>query len=139
MSRSGYGDGSNYDDHCEIRYHAYRQAVSCAIEGKRGQAFLRELKVALNTLPTQELIAGDFECEGSYCALGAIAKARGLDLAGLDAEDANKVGRAFGIAESMAREITYVNDEDGGCNETPSRRWIRVNKWVLANIKGAQQ
>jgi hypothetical protein len=46
MSRSGYSD-----DHSEWDLIRWRGAVASAIRGKRGQAFLRELLVALDAMP----------------------------------------------------------------------------------------
>jgi hypothetical protein len=47
---------------------------------------------------------------------------------------------AIGIAEAMAREIVYENDEGGpfwaigGREETPEERWSRMRKWVIRNL-----
>jgi hypothetical protein len=84
MSRSGYNDDYDLDPWQGIRW---RGAVASAIRGRRGQAFLRELLVALDALPEHKLIANELEKDGAVCALGAVGKARGLALAGLHPDD----------------------------------------------------
>lgn len=48
--------------------------------------------------------------------------------------DAEILVPIFNIADSMAREITYVNDETGPSGETPEQRYERVLAWVRENI-----
>lgn len=48
MSRSGYTD--DYGDDDPLAHGRWRQAVKRSIEGKRGQALLRELLEALNVM-----------------------------------------------------------------------------------------
>src|SRR5437868_4429286 len=103
MSRSGYSD--DCDGWAAIRW---RGAVAAATKGARGQALLREMMAALDAMPVKELVAHELEAEGSYCALGVVGKARGLDMAKLDPEDRDQVAEAFGIAPALAAEIVYV-------------------------------
>lgn len=131
MGRSGYSDDIEND----WSLICYRGAVKSAIRGKRGQGFLRELLAALDALPEKRLIAGDLEKDGAVCALGAIGRARGIDMSAIDPEDTETVAGAFDIAESMAREIVFENDDDFGYHpETPEERYARVRKWVEANL-----
>src|SRR6185295_11408998 len=82
LSRSGYSDdGERWD---LIRY---RGAVASAIRGARGQTFLKEILAALDAMPEKKLIANELEEDGQVCALGALGKARGLDMAGIDPEN----------------------------------------------------
>ena len=105
MSRSGYSDDCDSDGNSG---NLYRGAVDSAIHGRRGQAFLKEMLAALDALPEPKLIAGELvERDGSVCAMGAVAKARGLDMKGLNPENAKRVGLTFGIAEAMARENCF--------------------------------
>lgn len=131
MSRSGYTD-----DMCnEWALIRYRGAVKSALRGKRGQAFIRELIAALDTLPEKRLIADELqESDGAVCAIGAVGAARGVDMSRLDPEDAHSVGRVFGIAESMAREIVWENDEGRWFTETPEARFSRMRAWAVANL-----
>ena len=48
MTRSGYDDCGDYSDWEIIQF---RGAVASAIRGKRGQAFLKNMLVALDELP----------------------------------------------------------------------------------------
>lgn len=134
MSRSGYyefdDDNSNWDS---IRWSG---AVKSAIRGKRGQDFLKALLEALDAMPVKELIAGELEKDGQVCALGALGKARGLDMSGLDPEDAGPVADTFGISKALAREIVFVNDDDFGFQSMESsKRFEAMRKWVVENIK----
>ena len=55
----------------------------------------------------------------------------------IDPEDPPQVAAAFDIAECLAQEIVYKNDEDGYYGETPEQRWIRMRAWVVKQIKVA--
>lgn len=159
MSRSGYSDDFDCDQWAHI---CYRGAVKSALKGKRGQAFLRETLAALDAMPVKELAPDSLVNEaGQYCTLGAVGAARGIDMTNIDAEDAEQVAKAFGIAEVMAREIVYYNDEaersiwterhgppkslfwnDLGhdCRDaTPAERWARMRKWVADHIYAAPE
>lgn len=144
MSRSGYTDDGDYD--YEISWINWRGAVKSAIRGKRGQAFLYEMLHAMAALPTRRLISdelatpdlltcshwGLFETE-SVCAIGAVGKARGIDMSNIDPEDYHTVAGKFGIAEALAQEIVYLNDE-AGWKETPEQRFERMRKWIENNL-----
>lgn len=83
MSRSGYTD-----DDCDNTLNLYRGTVQRAIRGKRGQAFLRELAAAMDSMPVKELIANELVApNGQVCAIGAVCQARGLDVSKLDYND----------------------------------------------------
>ena len=128
MSRSGYGDC-----HDQWTLICWRGAVASAIRGRRGQALLRDMLAALDALPAPRLIEGYLEREGPYggvCALGAVGRARGMDMHEIEPADREQVAACFGIAEALAAEIAYVNDEDRFGAETPEQRWVRVRKWV---------
>ncbi len=72
--------------------------------------------------------------EGDVCALGALGKARGMDMSNLDPEDPDTVAGAFDVASPLVREIVYMNDECSGHSETPERRWARMRAWVASQI-----
>jgi hypothetical protein len=72
--------------------------------------------------------------EGDVCALGAIGRVRGLDMSGLDPEDPEGVAVAFDVAEPLAREIVFMNDEGTCSAETPEERWKRMREWVSSQI-----
>jgi hypothetical protein len=131
MSRSGYSDDGDFNDWQMIMY---RGAVKSAFKGKRGQAFLREMLTALDALPQPMLIAGDLERNGAVCAIGAVGKARGIDMTDIDPDDAETIADKFGVAICMAREIVYDNDE-WSRHESPIARWVRMRRWVKAQIR----
>lgn len=135
MSRSGYSDGCDRDG---INY-LYRGVVASAARGRRGQAFLRDLIEALDALPEKRLISGELIQDGEVCAIGALGVKRGVDMSVLDPEDASTVGLVFNIAEQLAREVVWENDEAGPYHgETPKQRWIRMRSWAEALIKTAK-
>lgn len=145
MSRAGY-----IDDYCDDQWSMimWRGAVASALRGKRGQLFLMETLTALEELPVKRLVANElveadyvacshwglFETE-SVCAIGAVGRRRGVDMRELDPEDYSTVAGKFGIADAMAREIVYVNDECGKNFETPEERYARVHRWVRRQIR----
>lgn len=130
MSRANYSE--DWDDPwATIRW---RGAVRSAIRGKRGQAFLRDLLCALEGLPQPRLIANDLEREGEVCAIGALGKARGIDMSNIDPEDAETVAGTFGIADALAREVVYENDEGTFGTETPEQRYLRMKNWVERHL-----
>ena len=120
MSRSGYSD--DYDDNWGLI--KWRGMVASATRGKRGQVLLRDLLAALDAMPVKALVAHELETEqGDVCALGAVGKARGVDLSALDPEEPEQVAGAFNIAPCLAQEIVYENDEGDSWKETPEHRW----------------
>ena len=137
MSRSGYNDGC---DGWEL--NLWRGAVESAIRGKRGQAFLREMRDALDAMPEKRLVAGDLVTpEGECCAMGAVAIRRGLDVSGVDETERDQVAQAFGIAEALAAEIAFENDEREARwrPETPEERWKRMRAWVESQLAATPQ
>lgn len=107
MNRSGYSDDID-DTWAHIRW---RGAVASAIRGERGQQLLREIAVTMDAMPIKELIAHDLQVGGSFCTLGVVGAARGIDMSHLDPEDPKQVAKVFGIAPALAQEIVFENDE----------------------------
>ena len=160
MSRSGYTDDFDNDG----KGWLWRRAVANAMAGKRGQAMLRELVAALDALPEKVLDSEELvSVEGTYCAMGALGRARGMDMANIDPDNRGSLAKAFGIAPAMAAEVMFMNDE---CVEGdlisydfevcgPMRvfekhmqlrwkldsvigrqRWAKMRAWAVANVKG---
>lgn len=144
MNRAGY------DDDCDQwELICYRGAVASAIRGKRGQAFLRELRSALDAMSEKRLIAEELVQAVVYrgaddeppttkieaCALGVIALRRGLDISRFDYDDYECIHLPFGIANALAREIIWNNDESYPWPNTPEQRWRKMRWWVEANIE----
>lgn len=130
MSRSGYSDSL---DNWELI--KWRGAVSQAIKGKRGQALLTDLLVALDALPEKRLVANALERDGEYCTLGVLGKHRGLDLGIIDADEREDVAQAFHVAPALVAEIAFENDEGTYERETAEARWIRMRAWVAEQIQ----
>jgi len=129
MSRSGYSD-----DHENWAHICWRGAVKSAIRGKRGQLFLTELLKALDNMQNKRLIENELESDGEFCALGVIGAHRGIDLKNIDPEDSEVVSDQFNIADALAREIVFMNDEAVWQKETPEQRWHRMRVWVSDQI-----
>lgn len=130
MSRSGYSD--DCDGWSLI---CWRGAVTSAIKGKRGQAFLIELRDALDTMPERRLVADVLEADGEFCAIGVLGATRGVGMDKLDPMDREEVAEAFGIAPALAAEIVFMNDEGSWNAETPEQRWQRMRKWIDEQIQ----
>lgn len=143
MSRSGYND----EPDCDWRWIMWRGAVSSAINGRRGQAFIRELGDALDAMPVKRLVTEVFKTEvpafipppladtvaPSVCALGALGMRRGLDLTRMEHKEDKEIALIFGVASALLREIEYINDEATELL-TPEQRWTYVRTWVERNI-----
>lgn len=123
MSRSGYSEDCG-------NLQLWRQAVEQATFGRRGQALLKRLRDALDAMPAKRLIADEIQdAHGDVCALGALDP----QFKGYDAVD---LARHFNIAQALAAEIVYENDEHDSwkVNETPEERWTRMRAWVAKQI-----
>jgi hypothetical protein len=142
MSRSGYDDCD--DDRWS--FIMYRGMVASATRGRRGQALLKDILIAMNAMPVKRLIAHELEQESSVCAIGAAGRLRGVDMSGLDPDDPETVAGRFDVADCLAREIVWMNDECGYTHEwlpdqrqwreeTPEERFRRMRKWVRSQIK----
>ena len=132
MSRSGYSDD------CDEGLELYRGNIDRATAGKRGQRFFRELVAALDALPEKRLIRGELEQEtGAVCALGALRKAKNIDMEPLRESDWDALGDAFNVAPMLTQEVMYMNDDYmdfDDSSETPEERWERVRKWAAEQI-----
>jgi hypothetical protein len=135
MSRHGY------QDECEIDQSdlaMWRGRVMSAIRGKRGQRLLTDLRDALDAMPEKRLVrdvlvAGD----GDVCALGCVGKKRRVEnLDKLDPADHDTLAKTFDVAECLIMEVEFEND-DGGYNETPEKRWERMRRWCDRHIAKA--
>ena len=130
MSRSGYIDDYDCDDNGAM----YRGMVASATRGKRGQALLKDILIAMDGMIVKRLIAHKLEENGAVCAIGAAGKLRGVDMSNLDPKDTDTVAGKFNIAYCLACEIVYINDEWGRPKETSEERFVRMRKWIRANI-----
>lgn len=133
MSRHGYTD--DYDDNWALI--RWRGAVTSALRGKRGQKMLRDLATALDAMPEKKLTHGALQtADGSYCALGALARYRGLDVSRYqdwDPDDlqyaVDELAEIFDVAQCLVREVTYEND-DTYLRDNGEQRWRWMRRWV---------
>lgn len=146
MSRSGYVD--DYDDD-NLAGGRWRGMVASAIRGKRGQKLLTEMLAALDAMPEKSLVIGSLETsDGDVCALGALGKVRGIDMTKIDPEDPPQAAAAFDIAEPLAQEIVFMNDEyfedrwDAVLRKsvqlTDEERWVAMRAWVASKLAVAR-
>lgn len=109
MGRSGLYEDDGDDP---LAHGRWRGAVTSAIRGKLGQAFLRELADALDAMPEKWLVAGELQsADGCNCTLGVIASKRGLDVASMDIDDYDAIADSLGVNAKIAQEIMWENDE----------------------------
>lgn len=145
MSRAGYSEDCD-DLWAHIRW---RGAVTSALRGRTGQAFLVELRAALDVMAekrlAKEVLVEETEVAAvdgkppvplvHACALGVVAQARGLDTAKIDIDDYDNIHAPFGIANALAREIIWENDESWPYPKTPEERWRKMRWWVESKIE----
>jgi hypothetical protein len=125
-----------------------------SIKGKDGQKVLRELEQALLALPEKRLIADELQnAEGEVCAIGALAKYRGINKTESDPEEMEDVGVELGMPRLVAWKVVCVNDVeiDGHYVEaygpdrygrnlsvfvpvTPEERYATMLNWVQRQI-----
>lgn len=142
MSRHGYVDDQDQQDSA-----MWRGRVASAIRGKRGQALLRDLRDALDTMPEKRLVSGLLvNADGEACALGAVCLRRQsftreqmlefvVDGEDDDPDHTNELlAEKLDAATCLIQEVEYENDE-GGWKETPEQRWTRMRKWCEKNIR----
>jgi hypothetical protein len=135
MSRSGYSEDCGDAEQWQIAL--WRGAVTRAIKGKRGQAFLQELVDSLDAMPEKRLISNDLIREGDVCAIGSVGVKRGVALEGLDVDDYLSLAKIFGVAPALVQEIEWENDE-GGLQDDPEKRWQRMRDWAARHIKATE-
>ena len=118
----------------------WRGAVSAAIKGKRGQAFIVEAICALDAMPSKRLITDSLQdpARGEFCTLGVVGASRGMDMVALKNVDPEEIGKAFGISKAMSAEIMFINDDygesEGNNREKQERRWSRMRCWLESNL-----
>jgi hypothetical protein len=123
----------------------WRGAVTKAIKGKRGQAFLLKLKESLEALP-QKRLAKNLVCkDGEVCAIGSLVARQGGDISRFEKYIDHgvvdeKLSDHFDVAPALVKEVMFENDQDfGWTNDNPEQRYIRMLNWVNENIVKASQ
>jgi hypothetical protein len=93
------------------------------------------LRDALLALPDKRLIHGSLvDEEGDVCAIGAYARAKGLDLQKFDPEDeTDQVGIVAGMPRMVAWKVVEMNDMEFD-HLTPELRYTRMLEWVESQL-----
>ena len=119
------------------QFDLFEANIRRSINGRRGQKALHELRDVLLAMPNKRLIKGDLEHDGEFCAIGAYAKAKGVDLANFDPEDDNhdEAGVEAGMPYLVAWKVVWENDEGAPWTqwrnrETAEARYERMLAWV---------
>lgn len=134
---------SGYNDDCDdtLAFNRWRGMVASAMRGRRGQQLLKDILAALDSMPMpmQRLIPDLIVDGDNVCALGAAGKYRKLpDIDKVDPEAHDHLSTMFDVAECLIQEIEWVNDEAGPYGgETAEKRFVRVRKWLVENIRDA--
>lgn len=132
MSRSGYSD-----DCSGWELVKWRGQVASATRGERGQRLLGDILDALESMPEKRLHAGVFDDgKDCVCALGAVARLRGIDVTKIDPDDfcGELIAPLLDIAYPLAAEVMFINDEVASL--TPETRWADVYSWALKHFRG---
>ena len=158
MSRIPDYDDEPFPNAGELFQHRITQAIN----GKRGQALLKELEAALVAMPVKRLLYSGF-CDkaGEVCTLGALGVKREMDKGktreealkylwgvvrrrGIEKEEENFgpngdsirfAAKRLDMAFALAWEVISQNDErNGGYKTTPEQRYEAVLKWVREQI-----
>ena len=150
MSRHGYTENGEEDT---LAFGRWRAQVANAIRGRRGQRLLRDLVAGLEAMPAdrRELHAVVIDDGEHACALGVVARVRGLDLKDLNPFDddgefldeweiddlhlSDALSSRLDVADQLAREVMYLND-DGPSD--PRERWRQMYGWALRHARGLQ-
>jgi hypothetical protein len=140
--RIGYSEDEDYPGQFELWQANCRRSL----QGKAGQAALRELEAALLAMPEKRLIANKMiDADGDVCAIGALAKHKGRDLIaetkaqladiGIDRFDDDEIdgdgemeeiGMELGMPRLVAWKVVCKNDVeiDGHYETLPGpARW----------------
>lgn len=125
MSRSGYVfDLENW------QMIMWRGQVASATRGKRGQELFKDLVDSLESMTNKSLITTELSApDGEVCALGAVGIKRAIAMEDIDPEDSERVALIFNIAEPLAKEIAFMNDEYFD-RETPEERHTKMLAWA---------
>ena len=110
MSRISYSDEEDFSG----QFGLWQANCRRSIQGKAGQAALRELEQALLALPEKALISGElFNAEGDVCAIGALARFRGVTETQSDPDDdMEEVGVELGMPRLVAWSVVAQNDHE---------------------------
>jgi hypothetical protein len=133
--RIGYSEDEDFPG----QFGLWQANCRRSLKGKAGQAVLRELEQALLALPEKRLISYELKNEeGEVCAVGALAKYRGVETTKADPEEMEEVGVELGMPRLVAWKVVCVNDIEldgyGSHSITPEERYDKMLEWVRRQI-----
>jgi len=124
--------------------------VNCqrSLQGRKGQAALRELEAALLALPEKRLIAEHLEdANGDVCTIGALARFKGKitdEIKELGEYEMETVGERLGIPRMVAWKIVEITDIQLPGNfhhynspVSPEYRYEKVLAWVQSQLSNS--
>lgn len=108
MGRINYSEDEDYPG----QFNIWQANCRRSLQGKAGQAALRDLEAALLALPEKRLIHGVLTDEDNgVCAVACYARHKGLDLSKFDPEDeSDEVGIKAGMPRLVAWSVVALND-----------------------------
>lgn len=161
MSRSGLHEDDGDDP---LQFGRWRGATMAAIRGKRGQAALREIAAAMDSMDCKSLTSGALAADGEFCTIGLLMSKRGIDTSEFDVCDYDAIAEAIGVNAKIVQEIEWFNDDtihdwhyvehcgppapkwnrwdptwtvevrEANPDANPLR-WVRMRDWVAGHIK----
>lgn len=151
MSRISYCDDEDFQNQAYL----WQANQERSINGRKGQAALRELESALLALPEKRLIAGELEnAVGEVCAVGALAKFKGKENPRVAAnedkvplEDSEvlpeeleevtiDLAQELGMPRMIAVAVVHENDDCWPASITPEQRYNKVLAWTQQQLSG---
>ena len=141
MSRSGYVECYGEDAQERWQMIRWRGAVQSAINGKRGQAFLKLALSVLQSMDKKELCANSFASDGQFCLLGVVANHQGVDVSDLfefyceyrdNGDHAIELAEQLNIAPALALEIAFKNDDEQIGSDAD--RFRVIYSWIESNL-----
>ncbi len=127
----------NWSDEADYpgQFDLWQANCERSMRGRKGQAELKELRVALLALPEKRLIHELLQDEeGGVCAIGAYAKHRGVDLTNFDVDsNTDDAGIAGGMPPLVAWKVVEMNDLQFD-HITPEQRYDKMLAWVESKI-----
>jgi hypothetical protein len=113
----------------------WNQRLSATLYSKRGKERLREFASILDAMPEKKLIANTLEREGQVCFVGAICRAKGVEMPkpryddDCDIYDTAESGQRAGIPWTLAWTMGSLNDNQWG-RLSPEERWLAARRWI---------
>lgn len=106
MSRISYSE----DEDRPGQFELWQANCQRSLSGRNGQAALAELEAALLALPDKRLVAGEFDDGENVCAIGALARFKGITPKADPEYEMEEVGVECGMPRMVAWKVVEMND-----------------------------